>query len=445
MTSLIVWDEVVMTNKNTITALDCTAKDITGNKHCFMGGIPFVCVGDFRQVLPVIRGGGKNEELKYNIKNAFFWEDLRKFKLVQNVRLKAEDKENRTFAEFFLRIGMAETGRFRFPKKVCILVRTRDDVIEKVYEELEANANSYLYFQKRAIICPRNEDVGYINEVIFEIIKGDEHIYRSEDKPIGNDEIEVQTTVYNKMNSPSVPLHELKLKVGCVIMIMRNLCPPKLCNGTCIMVTNLAKNIIVGKILGGVFNGVQVIIPRISLASNDTPVNFSRRQFPVKLNFAITINKSQGQTFDKCGLLLDSSDCFAHGQLYVACSRVTNWDSLIIFRGYHKVRGECVVKNPANVLYKEFFSDMPSIREGESLVKATSSSSRIKRLIRASSCTVGYPLTERGLDKRDPMERHSFTAVAEVEVERSLGRIHSSRRAHILRRSFRFTQSSQAI
>ncbi|XP_076068429.1 uncharacterized protein LOC143040872 [Oratosquilla oratoria] len=43
MTSLIVWDEVVMTNKNTITALDCTAKDITGNKHCFMGGIPFVC------------------------------------------------------------------------------------------------------------------------------------------------------------------------------------------------------------------------------------------------------------------------------------------------------------------------------------------------------------------------------------------------------------------
>ncbi|XP_076032459.1 ATP-dependent DNA helicase Pif1-like [Oratosquilla oratoria] len=99
MTSLIVWDEVVMTNKNTITALDCTAKDMTGNKHCFMDGIPFVCLGDFRQILPVIRGGGKNEELKYNIKNAFFWEDLRKFKLVQNVRLKAEDKVNRRFAE----------------------------------------------------------------------------------------------------------------------------------------------------------------------------------------------------------------------------------------------------------------------------------------------------------------------------------------------------------
>ncbi|XP_076039472.1 uncharacterized protein LOC143024546 [Oratosquilla oratoria] len=228
MTSLIVWDEVVMTNKNTITALDCTAKDITGNKHCFMCGIPFVCAGDFRQILPVIRGGGNNEKLKRNIKNAFFWKDLRKFKLVQNVRLKAEDKENRTFAEIFLRIGMGETGRFRFPKKFGILVRTRDDVIEKVYEELEANANSYLYFQKRAIICPRNKDVDYINEVIYERIKGDEHIYRSEDKPIGNDEIEIQTSVYNKMNSPSVPLHELKLKVGCVIMIMRNLCPPKL-------------------------------------------------------------------------------------------------------------------------------------------------------------------------------------------------------------------------
>ncbi|XP_076066134.1 ATP-dependent DNA helicase Pif1-like [Oratosquilla oratoria] len=150
MTSLIVWDEVVMTNKNTIIALDCTAKDITGNKHCFMGGILFVCAGDFRQILPVIRGGGMNEELKYNIKNAFFWEDLCKFKLVQNVRLKAEDKENRTFAENLLLVSMGETGRFRFPKKFGILVRTRDDVIEKLYEELEPNANSYLYFKKKS-------------------------------------------------------------------------------------------------------------------------------------------------------------------------------------------------------------------------------------------------------------------------------------------------------
>ncbi|XP_076038381.1 uncharacterized protein LOC143023662 [Oratosquilla oratoria] len=46
MTSLIVWDEVVMANKNTLTALDITLRDILGNNK-FMGGIVFVCAGDF--------------------------------------------------------------------------------------------------------------------------------------------------------------------------------------------------------------------------------------------------------------------------------------------------------------------------------------------------------------------------------------------------------------
>ena len=55
--------------------------------------IPFVSAGDFTQILPVIRGGSKKGELKYCIKNAFFWEGLHKYELVQNVRLKAGDKK----------------------------------------------------------------------------------------------------------------------------------------------------------------------------------------------------------------------------------------------------------------------------------------------------------------------------------------------------------------
>ncbi|XP_076037203.1 uncharacterized protein LOC143022743 [Oratosquilla oratoria] len=47
MTSLIVWDEVVMANKNTLTALDITLRDILEEEK-FMGGIVFVCAGDFR-------------------------------------------------------------------------------------------------------------------------------------------------------------------------------------------------------------------------------------------------------------------------------------------------------------------------------------------------------------------------------------------------------------
>ncbi|XP_076029300.1 uncharacterized protein LOC143018082 [Oratosquilla oratoria] len=96
LTSLIVWDEVVMANKNTLTALDITLRDVLENEK-FMGGKVFVCAGDFRQILPVIRGGGKNEELEHCIKSSYMWNDLTKLELTENVRLKKDDTKNILF------------------------------------------------------------------------------------------------------------------------------------------------------------------------------------------------------------------------------------------------------------------------------------------------------------------------------------------------------------
>jgi ATP-dependent exoDNAse (exonuclease V) alpha subunit len=59
---------------------------------------------------------------------------------------------------------------------------------------------------------------------------------------------------------------------------------------------------------------------RIPIIPKDVPIQFKRLQFPIRLAFAMTINKSQGQTMSICGLDL-STPCFSHGQLYVACSR----------------------------------------------------------------------------------------------------------------------------
>jgi hypothetical protein len=58
--------------------------------------------------------------------------------------------------------------------------------------------------------------------------------------------------------------------------------------------------------------------------SNETlPIPLRRRQFPVRLAFAMTINKSQGQSVKHIGLDLRIS-VFSHGQLYVALSRCTS-------------------------------------------------------------------------------------------------------------------------
>ncbi|XP_076041898.1 uncharacterized protein LOC143025775 [Oratosquilla oratoria] len=358
MTSLIVWDEAVMANKNTISALDITLRDLTKLDDVFMGGITFVCAGDFRQILPVVRAGGKNDELNCCLKASNFWHYFEQLELTKNVRLKNSDEENIKFAKDLLDVGIGKYSECNINEGFGVRVNSRLDLVDKVYEGFKDNFLNVSYFEKRAIISPTNDDVDSINNFVYEKLKEKEVLYRSQDTASHDGEgMEIQTSVFNSMNSPSIPLHELKLKVGAVVMVMRNICPPKICNGTRVMITNLKKNVIVGKILIGAYKGVQVILPRVTLEASDTPVNFKRHQFLVKLCYAMTINKSQGQTFERCGLLLDGAQCFAHGQLYVACSRVTSSDSLFVFTGYEKLGDSYEPKTARNCVYEELFID----------------------------------------------------------------------------------------
>jgi hypothetical protein len=83
--------------------------------------------------------------------------------------------------------------------------------------------------------------------------------------------------------------------VGAVIMLLRNLNTRRgLCNGTRLVVEELKNNVIKAKILTGNSSGEQVLIPRIDLipSDEDIPFQLRRRQFPVRLAFAMTINKS---------------------------------------------------------------------------------------------------------------------------------------------------------
>ncbi|XP_076030510.1 uncharacterized protein LOC143018816 [Oratosquilla oratoria] len=352
-TQLIVWDEVVMANKNMLTAVDITLRDIMDNDD-FMGGKVFVCAGDFRQILPVIRNGGKTEELAYCIKSSYMWDGLTKLELTENVRLKKDDVKNNKFAKQLLSLGTRDAGELFFEKGFGVRANSREELVFKVYDDLKANHLNLSYFEKRSIVSPTNDDVGCVNQLIYDLNEEKEIVYYSVDTP-SDPEPDVQASVFNSMCSPSVPLHDLRLKIGCIVMVMRNICPPRICNGTRLMITNLKKHVVVGKILGGTYRGEQVLIPRVVLEAQDTPVPFKRKQFPIKLSYVMTINKSQGQTFDRCGLLLDSVQCFAHGQLYVACSRVTNWDALVYYTGWRKV-GNDVRRRPAvNVVYKELF------------------------------------------------------------------------------------------
>lgn len=151
----------------------------------------------------------------------------------------------------------------------------------------------------------------------------------------------------NSLNLPGFPTHVLELKVGVPIILMRNINPPKLVNGTRLIIQKLLPNLIICKVLTGIGKGEMTLIPRIPFIPNEDWIHFKRVQFPVRPAFAKSINKAQGQTIKCCGVNLEDP-CFSHGQLYVAFSRVGSPTNLYIHAPLNKT---------PNVVYKTVFNN----------------------------------------------------------------------------------------
>ncbi|XP_018572499.1 uncharacterized protein LOC108911909 [Anoplophora glabripennis] len=262
-----------------------------------MGEMVVLLAGDFRQTLPVIQRGIPADEIQACIKSSSLWSRVEKLSLKTNMRVHLHnDVDSRLYPEMLLKIGDAE-GYISLSREFCNLVENDLDLIPHVFPELQQNLISDQWLCARAILPPTNEVVNRINTDILKEVQGEMKKYLLMDT-IMDTELSTSYPVefLNSLELSGVPSHKLQLKLNVPVMLMRNLDAPRLCNGTKLRITKLGQNILGVTILTGVGKGNSVIIPGIPIIPTDLPFQYKRVQFPVKLCFAVTINKTQGLT-----------------------------------------------------------------------------------------------------------------------------------------------------
>ena len=203
-------------------------------------------------------------------------------------------------------------------------------------------------------------DIEEINSDVLHRFSGQERILQSADSVNSDDGIAeglYPMEYLNSLRASSLPLAKLALKIGVPVMLLRNLDSTKgLCNGTRMIVTHINTRVLRCRIISGdaKFSGSTVFIPRINLdaSEEELPIALRRRQFPVWLAFAMTINKSQGQSVKQVGLDL-WSPVFAHGQLYVALSRCTSGNRIKVI-----LTPENTSRTTANIVYQEVLNGL---------------------------------------------------------------------------------------
>jgi hypothetical protein len=336
ITNCVIWDEAIMQHRHIFDAVNKLFQDVNKSKEPF-GGVTVVFGGDFQQILPVIMKGSRAEIVAACLCRSPLWNIITVLKLTENKRL-GNDIREREFAQWQLEVGHGQhtdaEGNIRLPDHFKCSENTVESLIKTIYPNIsEPHADEY--FKERTILSARNNDVDAMNHDILNEFPGEELIFQSSDS-VKNDglgpgeEFMYPVEYLNSINASGLPLSKLRLKIGAPVMILRNMDPESgVCNGTRGILTRASQRVLEICLLTGDSAGQTVFLPRINTSPADEllPFKLFRRQFPARLAFSMTINKSQGQSLKDVGISF-LSPVFTHGQFYVAISRVTSVNNI---------------------------------------------------------------------------------------------------------------------
>ena len=358
---ILIWDEIVMADRKSIECFDRSMRDLN-NVDLPFGGLLVLFGGDFRQLLPVVPKGSRAQIINACVMRSYLWKSMLKLSLTRNERL-LQNGDHGTFCKFLLDVGENKVPLSETPSANCISIPPPIVFKGDLHELIDwVHPDLYNVQDQSAILSAWNDEVDTINDECLKKMNSlTEYTLRSNDE-LANEPGQVMypTEFLNSLTPSGFPLFNLRVKIGSPVMLLRNINPSKgLCNGTRIKITHVSNNLIKGIVLNGTNIGSEALLPRILFTTDDTsPFQFTRRQFPIKLAYAMTINKCQGQSMCRIGIYLPRP-LFNHGGLYVALSRCTTPENVrVLVTSLPNVQGEFVNTvgiHTRNIVYSEVF------------------------------------------------------------------------------------------
>ncbi|KAM0844822.1 hypothetical protein ACQ4PT_056765 [Festuca glaucescens] len=258
------------------------------------GGIVVVLGGDLRQILPVIEGGTRTQVVAATVTNSVLWHSVTVLHLTENMRLAvpgatdALQQEILLFSNWVLDLGEGKlpvvprgdgTDSNLVDIPADLLIQTEGDhitaIISAVYTDFASNFQDSLYLRQRAVLAPTNELAEAINIRVLDMLPTEGREYLSSDSKsspagmVNEQDLFYPPEVLNAIDVPNFPVHKLFLKEGAPIMLLRNLSQSTgLCNGTRLIILELADRVIKAVIITGGYSVSLVSFDLLGMPSN---------------------------------------------------------------------------------------------------------------------------------------------------------------------------------
>jgi hypothetical protein len=410
---VVLWDEHANQDRQCIEAVHELFCNLAGLNTQQALVLPFagkVVVGlmDFRQIAPVVPRASKSKIIDSSVCKSRLWQQrAAALVLLQSMR----DKSDPQYAEFVLRFGNDQHAKWKLRCKSYLITGEGiqeckscmpdmvelpvAETIQNVYkggsqlqEKLKLNmvdslqgALDFVYGDgalkqdllgmqqqqllaaatdmcAKAILTIRNDKAASINAEALAMLCGKQHDLRAANSLADSNGFSsahlLYTEEYMAMIGPKrVPPHLLQMKAGAKVMFMSNMSRKEaMMNGSQGIVLAIHSNFLITVLL--VPSGEVVSVRRRSYHWWNDGVRMKRVQFPLKLSYAMTINKSQGQTLRRVVVDLEHQP-FTHGQAYVAIGRVCDRHS-IAFWGHSTCIGAKGQLFMRNVCFADFLN-----------------------------------------------------------------------------------------